>query len=127
VKFQLLAFQQTASDSLVKEITKAQSRYDADAEVLGAVVLEAATGAGKTVIATSVIEQLIFGSDSTEPVEGTTILWVTNDPSLNAQTARKMQEASEKISDIRFIGQGASFDEETFESGVVYFLYTQPA
>jgi type III restriction enzyme len=127
VKFQLLAFQQTASDSLVKEITKAQSRYDADAEVLGAVVLEAATGAGKTVIATSVIEQLIFGSDSTEPVEGTTILWVTNDPSLNAQTARKMQEASEKISDIRFIGQGASFDEETFESGVVYFLNTQAA
>ena len=60
---------------------------------------EAATGAGKTVIATSVIEQLIFGSDFTDPVDGTTVLWVTNDPSLNAQTARKMQEASEKISD----------------------------
>jgi len=127
VKFRLLDFQQTASESLVSEIRKAQTRYENDSEVLGAVVLEAATGAGKTVIATSVIEQLIFGSDSTEPVDGTTILWVTNDPSLNAQTARKMQEASEKINDIRFIGQGASFDEETFEAGVVYFLNTQAA
>ena len=127
MKFQLLGFQRIASESLAGEIRKAQTRYDSDTEVLGAVVLEAATGAGKTVIATSVIEQLIFGSDTTEPVDGTTILWVTNDPSLNAQTARKMQEASEKINDIRFIGQGGSFDEKSFEAGVVYFLNTQAA
>ncbi|TFD45000.1 DEAD/DEAH box helicase [Cryobacterium frigoriphilum] len=127
MKFQLLDFQRSAAELLISEIKKAQVRYDNDPELLGAVVLEAATGAGKTVIATSVIEQLIFGSDATEPVEGTTILWVTNDPSLNAQTARKMQEASEKISDIRFIGQGVSFDEESFEPGAVYFLNTQAA
>lgn len=127
MKFQLLDFQRSASESLITEIKKAQSRYNNDPELLGAVVLEAATGAGKTVIATSVIEQLIFGSDFTDPVEGTTVLWVTNDPSLNAQTARKMQEASEKISDIRLIGQGASFDEEVFEAGAIYFLNTQSA
>ncbi|PPI18902.1 hypothetical protein C5D04_00400 [Rathayibacter sp. AY1D2] len=127
MKFQLLDFQRAASEALVTEIKKAQSRYDHDPEVLGAVVLEAATGAGKTVIATAVIEQFFFGSDFTEPVDGTTILWVTNDPSLNAQTARKMQEASERINDIRLIGQGASFDEEAFEPGVLYFLNTQAA
>jgi type III restriction enzyme len=127
VKFQLLDFQRTAAESLITEIKKAQARYDHDPDVLGAVVLEAATGAGKTVIATAVIEQFIYGSDFIEPVEGTTILWVTNDPSLNAQTARKMQEASERINDIRLIGQGASFDEEVFEPGVLYFLNTQAA
>lgn len=127
MKFKLLDFQRTATGSLITELKKAQARYDNDPEVLGAVVLEAATGAGKTVIATAVIEELIFGSDTTEPVDGTTILWVTNDPSLNAQTARKMQEASEKINDIRLIGQGASFDEQTFEPGVIYFLNTQSA
>lgn len=127
MKFQLLDFQRTAAESLITEITKAQARYDHDPEILGAVVLEAATGAGKTVIATAVIEQFIFGSDFIEPVDGTTILWVTNDPSLNAQTARKMQEASERINDIRLIGQGASFDEEAFEPGVLYFLNTQAA
>lgn len=127
MKFHLLDFQRTASEVLISEIKKAQARYENDPELLGAVVLEAATGAGKTVIATSVIEQLIFGSDFTDPVEGTTVLWVTNDPSLNAQTARKMQEASEKISDIRLIGQGASFDEESFAAGAIYFLNTQAA
>ena len=116
MKFHLLDFQRTASEALISEIKKAQARYENDPELLGAVVLEAATGAGKTVIATSVIEQLIFGSDFTDPVEGTTVLWVTNDPNLNAQTARKMQEASEKISDIRLIGQGASFDGESFDA-----------
>lgn len=127
MKFHLLDFQRTASEALISEIKKAQARYENDTELLGAVVLEAATGAGKTVIATSVIEQLIFGSDFTDPVEGTTVLWVTNDPSLNAQTARKMQEASEKINDIRLIGQGASFDEESFAAGAIYFLNTQAA
>ncbi|MFT2690591.1 DEAD/DEAH box helicase [Clavibacter zhangzhiyongii] len=127
MKFNLLDFQRTATDALLAEIYKAQARYDNDPEVLGAVVLEAATGAGKTVIATAAVEQLIFGSDSAEPVYGTTILWVTNDPSLNAQTARKMQEASDKIADIRLIGQGASFDEPEFEPGVIYFLNTQSA
>lgn len=127
MKLQLLDFQQTAADSLIFEIKKAQARYDNDPELIGAIVLEAATGAGKTVIATAVIEQLVFGSDETEPVDGTTVLWVTNDPSLNAQTARKMQEASEKINDIRFIGQGASFNEESFNPGAIYFLNTQAA
>ncbi len=67
MKFHLLDFQRTASEALITEIKKAQARYDNDSELLGAVVLEAATGAGKTVIATSVIEQLIFGSDFTDP------------------------------------------------------------
>lgn len=127
MKLPLLDFQRTKALEMLDEICKAQRRYDADPEVLGAVVLEAATGAGKTVIATAVIEQLIFGSDETEPTEGTTILWVTNDPSLNEQTARKMQDASEKINDIRMIGQSASFDEQAFEPGVIYFLNTQAA
>jgi type III restriction enzyme len=126
--FELLKFQTTAAESLIREIKKAQARYDHDSDVLGAVVLEAATGAGKTVIATSVIEQLVFGSDQSEAVEGTAILWVTNDPSLNVQTARKMMQASEKINDIWLVGQGSKpFDEEYFEPGGIYFLHTQAA
>lgn len=127
MKFQLHDFQDEATGALVAEIKKAQARYDADPDVLGAVVLEAATGAGKTVIATAMLEELMFGSDRSEPVANTTVLWVTNDPNLNAQTARKMQEASEKIFDIRLLGQGVSFSEESFEPGVIYFLNTQSA
>lgn len=127
MQFELLDFQRTAADELHAEILKAQRRYDDDSEVLGAVVLEAATGAGKTVIATAVIERLLFGADGSEPVRGTTVLWVTNDPNLNAQTARKMQEASGRLTDVRLLGQGAAFNQETFDSGAIYFLNTQAA
>lgn len=127
MQFDLLDFQRAAADEFYAEITKAQRRYDEDNELLGAVVLEAATGAGKTVIATAVIERLLFGADGIDPVLGTTILWVTNDPNLNAQTARKMQEASARISDIRLLGQGTAFSQETFDAGAVYFLNTQAA
>lgn len=127
MQFDLLDFQRAAANDLYSEVIKAQRRYDDDNEVLGAVVLEAATGAGKTVIAAAVIERLLFGADGVDPVPGTTILWVTNDPNLNAQTARKMQEASERISDIRLLGQGAAFNQETFDSGAIYFLNTQAA
>ncbi|MFS2241240.1 DEAD/DEAH box helicase [Microbacterium sp. OR16] len=123
----LTDFQQRAAAQLVAHIKDAQENYAFKQDLLAAVVLEAATGAGKTVIATSVIEQLMFGSDSTEPVSGTTILWVTNDPNLNAQTARKMQDASKRINDIRLLGQGAAFNQEIFEPGVIYFLNTQAA
>jgi hypothetical protein len=127
MQFDLLDFQKAAADALHIEILKAQRRYEDDDEVLGAVVLEAATGAGKTVIATAVIERLLFGADGAEPVPGATILWVTNDPNLNAQTARKMQEASGRLTDVRLLGQGASFNQETFDPGAVYFLNTQAA
>ncbi|MGN7192447.1 DEAD/DEAH box helicase [Curtobacterium sp. SAFR-003] len=127
MQFDLLDFQQMAAEELHAEILKAQRRYDDDNELLGAVVLEAATGAGKTVIATAVIERLLYGADGAEPIPGTTVLWVTNDPSLNAQTARKMQEASGRLSDIRLLGQGAAFNQETFDQGAVYFLNTQAA
>jgi type III restriction enzyme len=125
MKLQLLDFQQTAAAALSKAIRKSQSDHALDPDEYGAVVLSAATGAGKTVIATAVIEQFLFGGDMTEPVKDTTVLWVTNDPSLNQQTARKMQEASDKINDIRLIGQGATFDQDTFDPGVIYFINTQ--
>lgn len=127
MQFDLLDFQRAAANDLYAEIIKAQRRFDDDNELLGAVVLEAATGAGKTVIATAVIERLLFGADGVDPVPQSTILWVTNDPNLNAQTARKMQEASERINDIRLLGQGAAFNQEVFEPGVIYFLNTQAA
>lgn len=123
----LTDFQQGAATQLIAHIKDAQENYAFKGDLISAIVLEAATGAGKTVIATSVIEQLMFGSDTTDPVPGTTVLWVTNDPSLNAQTARKMQDASKRINDIRLLGQGAAFNQEIFEPGVIYFLNTQAA
>ena len=61
--------------------------------------LAAITGSGKTVIATAVIEALLFGSSDldTDPDPRVSFLWITDDPALNRQTRGRMQDASEQI------------------------------
>lgn len=126
MRYQLIDFQATAVDDIITGIRKSQAIHDEHGDH-AAVVLNAVTGAGKTVIATAVIEQLLHGGDNTDPVDDTVILWVTDDPSLNVQTMRKMMAASEKLSSFQVIGQGAKIDQETFEPGTVYFLNIQAA
>lgn len=126
VQYQLTDFQLDASAKLVARIRSSQEAFDSSGE-LSAIVLSAITGAGKTVIATAVIEELLFGGDTSSGDPDTTILWVTDDPSLNQQTMEKMQAASEKLWDLRIIGQGARINQEHFDPGVVYFLNIQAA
>lgn len=128
MRFELTGYQHAASEKLLQYLDTARYSYSKSSG-LSAIVLRAATGAGKTVIATSVIEQLLYGGDNTEPDPLTTILWVTDDPSLNQQTMQKMMEASEKLTatDFRVIGGGATINEETFAPGTVYFLNIQAA
>jgi hypothetical protein len=74
-----------------------------------------------------VIEQLIYGGSYTGGDPDTTILWVTDDPSLNLQTSNKMMAASDMLHDIRIIGGGRGINQETFDPGVVYLLNIQAA
>ena len=90
-----------------------------------AVVLAAPTGAGKTVIATRVIERIITGDDIAEPNPNATFLWVTDLPELNQQTAEKMAATSEVLGGLRTNIIDASFDERVLSPGRVYFLNTQ--
>lgn len=126
VRYQLLGFQEDATRATLTRIASSQAAYDSGGET-AAVVLNAVTGAGKTVIATAVIEELLFGGDHHPGDADTTILWVTDDPSLNAQTAEKMMAASEKIHDIRIIGAGRGINQPTLDAGAVYFLNIQAA
>ncbi len=92
-----------------------------------AVGLTATTGAGKTIIATALIEALLFGSDDLgiTPDPGAVFLWMTDKPELNAQTQDKMLDAS---SDLRFDLLPEITHEWTAEMlapGRVYFLNTQ--
>ena len=87
--------------------------------------LSAPTGAGKTVIAAAVIETLFDGGgEFTEDPEAT-VLWVTDDPALNEQTKRNMNQASTTLGPSRLTTIDASFDQETFDPQHVYFLNIQ--
>lgn len=88
--------------------------------------LAATTGAGKTVMAAAIIESLFFGSDEFDfPADpGATVLWFSDDPSLNEQSRARIQAAASELdSRLRVIEN--TFSEKTFAPGMVYFLNAQ--
>lgn len=93
---------------------------------MGAVLLSAPTGSGKTLMATALIESLLFGNeeDGTEGKPETVCLWLTDQPELNKQTRDKMAATSSALKDSLVILDG-SFDAPRLQGGKVYFLNTQ--
>lgn len=124
MRFKLEEYQQTAVDRLLTAISRARRDFAEDGERT-AIGLTAPTGAGKTVIATAVLEGLYFGTQTREADPGVTILWVTDDRALNAQTIGKILQASGGRLDanrIRFLGDT---DERVLEPGFIYFVHIQ--
>lgn len=121
--FRLEDFQERAVQRLSSQVAKARRDYAEDRDRT-AVGLTAPTGAGKTVIATALLERLYFGDGNTEPDTSLTVLWVTDDPALNAQTINKISQASERINAFRFRRLGDT-DESTLEPGYIYFVHIQ--
>lgn len=125
MRFTLEEYQQTAVDRALTAITRARRDFEEDSTERTAVGLTAPTGAGKTVIATAVLEGIYFGTATRDARPETTVLWVTDDRSLNAQTIGKILQASGGRIDanrIRFLGET---DHQTLEPGYIYFVHIQ--
>lgn len=130
MKVNLISFQDKAVKELRLDIADAMDNYKRRGKTQ-VVSLQAPTGAGKTIIAASLIEDIYFGSTL---ANGTTFdeqpeaifVWLSDSPELNAQSKQKIEL---KTSKLRF-GQCVtivedSFDMEMMEDGHVYFLNTQ--
>jgi len=124
MRFQLTGYQVDASREVLGALEEGFDRFE-KAKKLTAVSLSAPTGAGKTVIATSVIEEIFFGGEDRSPIPETTFLWVTDDPSLNQQTKRKILQASSLIQLSNLVVIDQSFDQQTLSEGKVYFIHIQ--
>lgn len=124
MKFELIGYQTDAAADIVDSIQEGFGRF-AKNQKLTAVSLAAPTGAGKTVIATAVIEKLLHGDDYTDPNPDLTVLWVTDDPSLNQQTRNKMIVASSAISPGELVVVDSSLDQKYLDRGRVYFVHIQ--
>lgn len=116
-------FQEEAVEGMLERLRKATA--NASPTNQQAVLLAAPTGAGKTVIATRVIERIITGDEGAEPDPNATFLWVTDLPELNEQTAEKMRAMSEVLTGLRVQIIDSAFDQPAFQPGRVYFLNTQ--
>lgn len=119
----LFDFQERAVERVVR-LLKAARQIEA-AGVPQTVVLSAPTGAGKTVIATAAIEAFLIGDGEQPPDPAATFLWVTDQPELNRQTARKMLEASSGLRASDLVDVGPDFDQEKLAPGRVHFINTQ--
>ncbi len=125
MRYTLKDYQVAATNDVVKVLRRAGRSYAEDPSDLWSVALSAPTGAGKTVIASAVIETLFDGAGSFPEDPLATVLWVTDDPALNEQTKRKMLQASSTLSPARLVTIDSGFDQETLDQRRVYFLNIQ--
>lgn len=126
MKLALKDYQEEAVVKILQGLRRASRDYEEGREY-GSVSLSAPTGSGKTVIAAAVIEQILFG-DSEGDVgadANAVFLWLTDDPSLNQQTRKKILEASERIQPGHLVTVDDAYDRPEFEHGKVYFLNIQ--
>jgi hypothetical protein len=126
MQFDLFDFQREAAANVLKRLVQAGEDWRDDGD-RSAFALSAVTGAGKTVIATAVIEGVLFGSADlgVDPDPRATFLWVTDDPALNRQTRNKMLAASDLLTPSQLVILGNDHLEPTLAAGKVYFLNVQ--
>lgn len=130
MRIRLMEFQEDASTELLGNLAKMKRNYDLDGD-LSATTLQAPTGSGKTVISADVIEALFFGDD-TRGIQGdpkACVLWISESPSLNAQTRNRFTTASDRLADSDFdhrhvetIGNDFCAGHEELDAQHVYFL-----
>lgn len=125
MRYTLKDYQTEAVREVLRNLDRARDSYRRY-KALSQFSLSATTGAGKTVMAASVIESLFFGNDEFDVAgdPGAVILWFSDDPALNEQSRARIQAAASEL-DHRLRVVPTTFSEPTFRPGNVYFLNTQ--
>ena len=126
MRYELRDYQRDAALEVLKRIGHGRRDWR-DYRERSSFALSAITGSGKTVIATAVIEALLFGSTDMETDADPRIsfLWITDDPALNRQTRGRMFDASELLAPTTLVEVDESFLDSDLVPGRVFFLNTQ--
>lgn len=125
MKCQLFQFQSDAVKELRRNAAEALGSFKRTRtpQVLS---LQAPTGAGKTIIMSALIEDIFCGTDIYAAQPEAIFVWLSDSPSLNAQSQQKIEAKADKIRLGQCVAiEDNSFDQEVLRDGYIYFLNTQ--
>ncbi|MGL4990819.1 MAG: DEAD/DEAH box helicase [Sarcina sp.] len=120
----LFDFQESAVSDLHSKIKSAHLLMQ-DGNDPQVISFSSPTGSGKTVIMTTLIEEILYGNEEKEGQANAVFIWLSDMPQLNEQTRLKIESKSDKIRVRNVVTIESSFDSEVFERGNIYFLNTQ--
>lgn len=122
---ELIPFQQTAVSKLLAEINSAVAYHKVDGRPQ-VIAFRAPTGSGKTIVITTVIEDILNGMETTVEQPEAIFVWLSDSPQLNEQSKTKIITKADKIRPNQCITiEDDSFDQEILDDGMIYFLNTQ--
>jgi len=123
MRFTLKEYQSEATRKILTALDRSRKDWR-EYEDRTAFALSSTTGSGKTVIAATVIEALLHGSDEfdVEPDPTAVVLWVSKDPALNEQTRSRFVECADRIptGDLELLDK--TYAEESLQTGRMYFI-----
>lgn len=125
MKVELFTFQKRALNDLRMKVNEAIGGYNRT-HSNQVVSFTAPTGAGKTIIMASLIENIYFGDVNYPEQPDAIFIWLSDSPQLNEQSKIKIDLKADKVR----LGQCVtisedSFDQELLDDGHIYFLNTQ--
>lgn len=122
---ELISFQQTAVSKLLAEINSAVAYHKVDGRPQ-VIAFRAPTGSGKTIVMTTVMEDILNGTETTVEQPEAIFVWLSDSPQLNEQSKTKIIQKADKIRPNQCITiEDDSFDQEMLDDGMIYFLNTQ--
>ncbi len=122
---ELMGFQQIAVSKLLAEINRAAAYYKVDRRPQ-VIAFRAPTGSGKTIVMTTVIEDILNGTGTIVEQPEAIFVWLSDSPQLNEQSKMKIIQKADKIRPNQCITiEDDSFDQEMLDDGMIYFLNTQ--
>ncbi len=125
MKISQIAFQQRAIRELRQRTAQAMDGYTKYG-LPQVISYSAPTGAGKTIIMGSLIEEVLFGNATFAEQPDAIFVWLSDSPDLNQQSKDKIDTKSDRLT----FGQTetineASFNQRVLDDGKVYFINTQ--